>query len=145
MVYQWKSGSQHRSDPQIAGEMCKKLEEQGRLTAKDLLDENRPKDAPLHNEFEWNDGKAAESWREHQARNIINSLIIVPEMSEPIRCFFKVERAESTYRSVSAIIQNEDTAQKLFEMAKRELDAIQKKYNSIHRLKPVWDAINAVR
>lgn len=141
MVYQWKSGARIRADAQLAGEMCMKLADEGRLTAKDLLDESRPVDAPLHDEFEWDDGLAAESWREHQARNIINSLLIVPEKSEPVRGFFKIEQAERNYHSVTAILSRKDTAQRLFDNAMRELVAFQRKYHALEQFNEVWQAI----
>lgn len=145
MVYQWKSGARIAANPQVAGDMCKRLEREGRLTAKDLLDENRPEDAPLHNEFEWNDGVAAENWREQQARHIINSLVICPEKSEPVRGFFKIERAESKYQSVEAILQSEDSTQKLLSTACAELFAIKKKYATIQALSAVWAAIDSIQ
>lgn len=141
MVYQWKSGARIRADAQLAGEMCMKLADEGRLTAKDLLDESRPVDAPLHDEFEWDDSLAAESWREHQARNIINSLLIVPEKSEPVRGFFKIEQAERNYHSVTAILSRKDTAQRLFDSAMRELMAFQRKYQALEQFNEVWQAI----
>lgn len=141
MVYQWKSGARIRADAQLAGEMCMKLADEGRLTAKDLLDESRPVDAPLHDEFEWDDSLAAESWREHQARNIINSLLIVPEKSEPVRGFFKIEQAERNYHSVTAILSRKDTAQRLFDNAMRELMAFQRKYQALEQFNEVWQAI----
>lgn len=141
MVYQWKSGARIRADAQLAGEMCMKLADEGRLTAKDLLDESRPVDAPLHDEFEWDDSLAAESWREHQARNIINSLLIVPEKSEPVRGFFKIEQAERNYHSVTAILSRKDTAQRLFDNAMRELVAFQRKYQALEQFNEVWQAI----
>lgn len=141
MVYQWKSGLRIRADAQIAGEVCMALSEEGRLTAKDLLDESRPVDAPLHDEFEWDDSVAAESWREHQARNIINSLLIVPEKSVPVRGFFKIEQAERNYHSVTAILSRKDTAQQLFDNAMRELQAFQRKYQALEQFNEVWQAI----
>ena len=144
MVYQWKSGARIAADPQVAGNMCKRLEREGRLTAKDLLDENRPEDAPLHNEFEWNDGIAAENWREQQARNIINSLIICPEKSEPVRGFFKVSKAERNYQAVETILQCKDSTQKLLDIACGELLAIRKKYSAIVALSEVWESIDTI-
>ena len=55
MVYKWKDAARIKSDAQTAGEICEKLEKNGGLTAKRLVDESRPEDAPLHKEFEWND------------------------------------------------------------------------------------------
>lgn len=141
MVYQWKTGARIRTDAQTAGEMCMKLADEGRLTARELLDVNRPEDAPLHGEFEWDDGIAAESWRVHQARNIINSLLVVPEKSEPVRGFFKIEQGERNYHSVTAILSRKDMAQRLFDNALRELMAFQRKYQSLEQFNEVWQAI----
>ena len=145
MVYQWKSGARVSADPQIAGDICKRLEAEGRLTAKELLEESRPENAPLHNAFEWNDGVAAENWREYQARHIINSLIVCPEKSEPVRGFFKISNAEKNYRAVETILQSSDSTQKLLDIAKAELWAIRKKYGTLQALSEVWAAIDGAR
>lgn len=144
MVYQWKYGSRISADPQVAGEMCKRLETEGRLTAKNLLDENRPEDAPLHKAFEWNDGVAAEKWREQQARHIISSIVVCKEKAEPVRGFFNIERAENNYHSIETILRTQNATNKLFETAMRELTAIQKKYSAIQNLHKVWEAIDEV-
>lgn len=141
MVYEWKAGSRVKADAQIAGEMCQMLESEGRLSAKNLLDLNRPEDAPLHGEFEWNDTIAAESWREQQARHIINSLVICPENSEPVRSFFKIENAGNTYQSIHTILHSKDSTEFLFASALKELKAVQRKYSAIQQLAKVWDAI----
>ena len=145
MVYQWKSGSRISANAQIAGEMCSRLEEEGRLTAKALLDANRPPDAPLHGEFDWNDSTAAESWREHQARRIINSLVIVSDKTEPVRGFFKIERTESTYQSISTILHSESTTEKLLDAALKELEAFKRKYITLQQLCVVFRAIDEVQ
>lgn len=141
MVYEWKPGARIRANPQIAGDMCQKLESEGRLSAKNLLDENRPEDAPLHGEFEWNDTEAAEKYREQQARHIINSLVVCHEKAEPVRAYFKIETTENTYQSINVIFQNSDKAARLFEIAMRELVSIKNKYSRIERLSKVWGAI----
>lgn len=144
MVYEWKSGTRVNANAQVAGEMCARLEKDGRLTAKDLLDENRPSDAPLHECFEWNDTKAAEKFRETQARHIINSLVIKVENREPVRAYFKVETQERQYRSIEAIIKTEDSYGKLLASAISELGYFRKKYESIVELADVFKAIDAV-
>ena len=93
MVYQWKEGARISFPAQIAGRVCAALEEQNALTAQRLVDESRPEDAPLHAAFEWNDTIAAEEWRKHTARHIINSLVIREEAQAPVRAFFNI-RAE---------------------------------------------------
>lgn len=87
MVFQWKQGARIKADAQQAGVLCSRLEAEGRLTAKTLLDECRDENSPLHDEFEWNDGIAAEKYRENQARHIISCLVTVHESAAPTRSF----------------------------------------------------------
>lgn len=60
MVYEWKEAAQIKADAQKAGEMLENLEKTVGITPKNLVEANRDESAPLHNEFEWNDTKAAE-------------------------------------------------------------------------------------
>lgn len=144
MVFQWKEGTRHKVDPNIAGAMCSDMEKAGKLTAENLVEANRPKNAPLHAEFDWNNTVAAEKWRCHQARNIINSIVLVGEDQpkvEAVRCFFRVESAAPNYESVNTIIRNEDKYAKLVEQALRELVVFKKKYAQIKELSAVFNAI----
>ena len=141
LAYQWKSGARYRASAQEAGEMCKRLADEGRLTAETLVEENRPENAPLHNEFVWDDAVAGVLYRNHQARNMINSLVIVSEKVEPVRGFFKVEQTERNYESVTTILSNKDSTQRLFDTALRELSAIQRKYSALQEFSKVWAAI----
>ena len=140
MVYQWKAGARIKADAQEAGEILNRLEREGRLSAKGLLDESRPEDAPLHKEFEWNDGVAAENWREHQARHIIASILVIPEKSEPVRGFFKIERSGNRYESIQTILESVDKTNLLLEDAFREFARMEMKYKTLDLLQRVWDA-----
>lgn len=145
MVYSFKSGSHIKADAQAAGEMCEKLAAEGRLTARDLVEENRPESAPLHNEFEWNNDKAAESWREHQARHIIGCLVIKTEKKEPVRAFFNIQRSEPTYSHIEMILQSQDRTDALLRTALLELESFQRKYSMLKELAKVFEAINEVK
>lgn len=133
MVYQWKDGARFKTDANIAGRICADMEAAGTLTAGNLVEVSRPADAPLHKEFEWNNTKAADKWREHQARNIINSIILVDEQEQEtaVRAFFKLETKTPTYESVVSIVRQEDKYAALKEAALRELKAFQRKYSQI--------------
>lgn len=143
MTYQWKPGARIRANAQVAGEMCQLLERNGLLSAKNLLDANRPEDAPLHSEFEWDDSIAAESWREQQARTIINSLIVKVDQAEPVRAFFKIENAGNAYQAIETILSAEDKTQKLLTVALGELNALMHKYQTIEKLSGVWEAVRS--
>lgn len=144
MVYKFKSGSHIKADPQLAGEMLERLEAENNLTAKALVDANRAEDAPLHNEFEWNDSVAAEAYRETQARHIINCIEIVREEKEPVRAFFSISRAEPEYRHIYAIMKEEDKRHALLNLALSELLAFKKKYAQLEELAAVFAAIDEV-
>ena len=145
MVYQWKNGSFIKSDANLAGRMCEQLEATGDLSAKALLDANRPEDAPLHNEFEWDDSVAAEQYRLSQARHIINCLVVSEEKQEPTRAFFNIQRSEGQYHSLDLIMRNEDTREALLETALRELSAFQHKYSQLKELANVFASIDEIR
>ena len=143
MVYRWKSGSHHKVDAQTAGEVCKALEEEGRLTAADLVDESRPEDAPLHDEFEWDDSIAAEEYRKQQARVMIATIVevITPEIV-PTRAFFNIVHNDSNYESIRTIISDEDKRKALLAKALSELHAFEQKYSTLLELTEVFTAID---
>ena len=142
MVYKFKQGARIKTDAQIAGAELERLEADGNLTAKALVDASRPAEAPLHKEFEWDDSIAAESYREMQARHIINSIEIVREEREPVRAFFNIERTDSQYHHVDVIMRQEDSRQKLLMSALAELKAFERKYAQLTELAAVFEAID---
>lgn len=148
MVYQWKNCSFIKADAQIAGEMCEMLEKNGNLSAESLLDANRPVDAPLHNEFEWDDSVAAEEYRKSQARHIINCLCIAMETDdgkeEKQRVFFNIVRTEGNYKHINTIVRSADDTDLLLEAAIKELQAFERKYRRLTQLVKVFEAIETV-
>lgn len=146
MVYKWKDAARLKTDAQTAGEICEKLEKNGGLTAKRLVDESRPEDAPLHKEFEWDDATAAEAYREEQARYIIRSLIVQPEATknEVVRAFFPMAE-HKVFESLPVILSDSKKTDALLDMAMRELKAFELKYSTLSQLAPVFEAIEAIK
>lgn len=147
-AYKWKTASYIKANAEEAGKMCEELEKTVGLTAETLLEANSSENAPLHNEFEWDDSKAAHSYRLQQARHIINCLVIVPEgqttNTTSVRAFFNIEENSPKYESVNAILQNEDKHQKLLNRAFSELRAFQKKYSTLEELTPLYSLIEEI-
>ena len=145
MVYKWKTGYHNKIPASVAGEVLTKLSEEGRLTARDLVEESRPETAPLHSAFEWDDTEAAERWREQQGRNLIGAIVIQREEqkdAQPVRAFFVVEPTSSNYESVTVIMRDEDLRKKLFENAKKELAAFRAKYRSLQEFAKLFGEID---
>ena len=144
MTYQWKEGARIRASADIAAQVMRNLEENGGLSAKTLVDASRPEDAPLHSEFEWIDSKAAERWREHQARHLINAIVVVEDQKAPLRQFFKVSVSEPNYHSIHVILSEADSRKALLEQAKRELAAFEAKYRQLSELTSVFEAADRI-
>lgn len=144
-AYQWKTASYIKANADEAGKMCEELENTVGLTAETLLQANTAEDTPLHNEFEWNDTKAAHSYRLQQARHIINCLVVVPEHQAentvPVRAFFTLSSSPE-YQSINAILSVEDSHKKLLEQAYRELETFKRKYTALSELKPLFDMVD---
>lgn len=145
MTYQWKSTSRIKTNAQTAGEVCEALEKTVGLTAKTLLDASRPEEAPLHNEFEWNDSVAAEKYREDQARYIIRMLCVTSEKKDapPVRAFFTIS-PESPYENVQRIVSNPEKRTSLIEMVFAEFKAFEAKYSAVTELAPVFMAFHSI-
>ena len=141
MVYKWNPNYHAKANAQVAGEVCESLAAINKLTAQNLVDVSKPKDAPLHDAFEWDNKVAGNEWRKHQARNLIHSLMIVQEDREPIKMYFNLERTEPEYKSINLILENEDDYHKMMENALREMRAFQMKYAKLQELTPVFMAI----
>ena len=146
MNYSFRKGSVHKVSADVAGKVCEKLERKGKLTAENLVDVSRPENAPLHKEFEWDDTVAGENWRHHQARNLINSLIVIaPETNAEVRKFFNIIVEDRKYESIEAILQEADKRHELLKNAINELKAFERKYSTLTELSEVFAAIDAIK
>ncbi len=150
MVYQWKAASRIKADAERAAAQFAALDQTVGLTQQTVLDANRPADAPLHSEFEWDDTAAAEQYRLHQAGHLIRSLIIVPdsapvsaETAEPVRV-----RAycpiQGKFEQTVSIVQAPDKYALLLCQARSELAAYLNKYSTLKELQPIRDAFASV-
>ena len=147
MIYKWKTYS-YKTSANVAGKICEQLDRTVGLTPENLLDVSRPENAPLHNEFEWNNEVASEKYRKIQARLLISNLSIVIEENkqEPIRAYFSLQRGfkknAGLYESTITILSDEQKRAKLLETAKQELEAFKKKYQTLTELSAVFEAIS---
>lgn len=149
MVYAWKPGSRIKTPASVAGAVCERLEADGGLTPSRLVEESRPADAPLHNEFEWDDTAAAEKYREAQAGHIIRCIVAVKDDNEPeptqVRAFFPVTKeAPNNYVHITKILSDEDRMNNLLEQAKSEMRAFMRKYAALEKLRPVIEEMEKV-
>ena len=140
MVYEWKDLASVRNikaDAQVAGEVCEELEREGRLTPENLVEVSKDENAPLHNEFEWNDATAAKKYRRSQAQFIIQMLVVKSsddeeeEKKPPVRAFFAIDKERRNYESVVTILESKDKTATLREQVVKELACFYGKYQAI--------------
>lgn len=146
MVYKWKEAAQIKADAQAAAAVLNDLEKKGELNATNVVKVSKPKEAVLHDDFEWNDEKAACEYRLNQARKIMQSLIVIPEVEngeqqEPVRAFFKIETDSPTYQSIVTIMQTPSQKDMLLKLALKELKAFREKYKRLKELSDVFESI----
>ena len=146
MTYQWKTGF-FKADPNVAAGVMAKLSAENNLTASSLVDVSRPEDAPLHDDFEWNDDVAAELYRQDQARSMIRSIVVVSEDSpkqETTRAYVIVQPETHNYEPIQMVVKDEDKLQLLYKQAKRELDSFKAKYAGIKAFADLFKVIDAL-
>lgn len=110
---------------------------------RELVDASREESAPLHSCFEWDDGTAAEMYREQQAQHIIRNIVVVREKmdTQPVRAFVNVQKS---YQPIEVVMRDVDKTEELMKQALGELRAFQRKYSTLKKLAPVMTAIESV-
>ena len=109
--YRWINGS-FGVPADVAGEELDRIRtvSGGALNAPDIVDAARPEHAPLHPVFEWDDKKAAESFRHNQARTMVRALVVVtPEKENEHRAYYHtvVEgQSKPTYAPAVEVVNN---------------------------------------
>lgn len=144
LVYQFKIPGIFPVDAQAAGEELHRIyEDKGCLEPKDVVEESRPVEAPLHDCFDWNDETAAEKYREVQAGQIIRSVVVVREEEQrlpvEVRAFVNVQK---TYHPIEVVVNSEEQMLELLNTALSELKAFERKYSNLKQLSALFDVIH---
>ena len=153
------SGIKLAVKPEVAGKHLMRLYKRNKkeLTPQVVVDDAKHPESPLHPCFEWNNRKAADKFRLHQARHIINCVVIErqsQEDEEPIeyKAFINIQKnadnefvntymnnkGTSYYMSIDDAMDDPETREYTLDMAKRELFIFRKKYRSIQKLEKLF-------
>lgn len=143
-LFAWKPNARVSVEAQVAGEEINRLQEQKGPFFKpaDLVEAAKPKNAPLHNAFEWDNRVAAKAYREDQARYLIR-MLVVSEVhgaeTKPTRAFVSVQSDDGDYNYTDthyALSQTELRLQVLGR-ALSEFTAFKQKYEGFVHLDSV--------
>jgi len=126
----------------------------GYLNPQHVVEAARDPDNVLHEEFEWDDESAAESYRLAQAGALIRRVkfTVVRAQAETKTVSIASTRAyqsrpsarssEGGYESVADIMSDEQKREELMQQVLRELSAYRKRYADLLALSEVWHAID---
>jgi hypothetical protein len=119
----------------------------GRLTTRLVVNAAKPATSPLHSFFEWNNSIAAEKFRLTQAALLIRTVKVIVTMPDltprEIRAYVAPARGFGYVTIVNAMSQKEMREQ-LLAQAKLDLEAFHRRYEMLHELAEVFDAIQSM-
>lgn len=114
----------------VQEKLTKILERDGCIKASAVVKEAKPKKSPIHDCFEWDDGKAADEHRLWQARHLIR-VTVVPYEGEDNRLVHirpvtvKGEGAEGEYRPINAVVKTIGEYERCLDELLKKIHAIQ--------------------
>lgn len=142
--YVWQKGSRltdKLASAQVVGVWLERLEQEngGRLTTRVVVDAARPTVSPLHPLFEWDDLRAAELYREDQARYVLSCIRIVEPSTDPsdaprtIHAYVSLVEdidgeKQRAYVPVARVFSDVALLQQAIERAAAELRAFENRY-----------------
>jgi len=158
--YEFKEGARFQSgagkDPIGVGNHLEVLRKHshGELTPKDVVDDARNPNSPLHSFFEWDDGVAAEAHRLGQARGLIRSVIAIyrddkegeaPKVVRMAAYSHINEPSAPHYRDTGHAMSQEKTRQIVLQTAWRELQSWRRRYKDLSEFAALFDAADEVQ
>jgi len=152
-----KKGSRVKSDAETIFKAVEAAKDAcGNVELQTLVDQARPKNAPLHQEFTWTNREAAEKWRLHEARQVVKSIEVVHDNSKPTRAWESVTVVQAdvdtdeppierrVFRSVEDIMSDPAQRSELLIQAMRDAVAWRKRYGGLQELAQIHQAIDEV-
>lgn len=171
--YAWKneSASLYHATAEQAHDAFESIRKrEGKLTPEAVVEDARPEDSVLHEDFEWRDDVAAERYREGQARKMIGSVrILRVDARPPVRAYVNVRVIEQKplkfedvvrkpkpeaeaddaqaqegvrcYMPMQEVLQNPALYDQMMADARRDAQTYLQKYSTLKELAPIMEAI----
>lgn len=158
MMIKWRDGARSGCSAAVAYEFLENVRKDcgGDLDLDTAVERSRPKDAPLHNELEWNDKKAGHHWRRQQMRRVVRDIHVVRVNAPNTRAYeaIRVEEAPKTehrvadaapthvFRRTEDILADPAGRAELLGQAVRDALAFRRRYASLSELAAVIEVID---
>lgn len=142
----WSDQSRFKSRAEDAARIIRKAQKNHPdqiCQAAAVVDAARPAKSPIHDDFEWVDKVAAESYRVERARKMIRSLVVVVEEGTPEPLFCNVRLGEHRgYMPTRLALSRQDSREVLLADAKADAQRFREKYKHLVELSGVVKAID---
>ena len=156
-TYKARKGSQFsQENAQIYGEFLDKIakEKNGTVKPQDVVEKSKKKYSPLHDYFDWDDDSAGEKYRLHQARNLINSIIVVVKYDhkeKEQRAFYSVnetpneEDVNKVYVTMERVMTEPELRKQVLDRGLKEVEYWQQRYADYNELSKIFIAIKITK
>ncbi|MFG1260019.1 hypothetical protein V5F79_22085 [Xanthobacter flavus] len=138
-------------DANLVGQHLELLRQQckGELTPKDVVDDARNPNSPLHCYFEWDDSAAAEHYRLSQARGLIRAVVAIytqpDQPAQRMKAYVHIpEPAAPHYRETSQAMSQKKTRDMVLQRAWREFQDWRRRYKDLKEFAAVFEAADDV-
>lgn len=148
MIYQWRNQN-YKTPADVVGKRIEELEKANGVCHPQLLvDDARPVASPLHPLFEWDNAKAAESYRVEQARGVLQAIRVVfePGMNPaPAFVHVRTEAEGPGYVSIIRAMSDAQMRAQVLNDALAQVEALKARYQGLEELRPIWRAAQRVK
>lgn len=126
-------------------------ENDGLLQPRDVVEEARKENSPLHSKFDWDDGKAAENWRLQQARYLITHVHVEIEgpdnkkRASDVFVSLSTDRRKGGYRLMQEVLVKRETRNQLIRDAITDMQSFETRYRTVRELVSVFSSMRKVR
>jgi len=145
-TYAWRDGFKPPVEAEVFGAVVERIQaEKGRYPGpQDIVEAARQQGSPIKAALQWDDAKAAESYRVDQARKLLNSLqVVVVRLATgqevASKALFRVKAPEGGpggYAPRGEIVGDRELRAQVVAGARRELEAFVRKYSDVLALGP---------
>lgn len=152
----WKCGTHIKTKANIAHAELERIRKKGKgdLLPRDVVVASKPKRAPLHKEFEWDDSAAAEKFRVQQARHLVMSIEIVTEEAPVVKSRAyeatvlvrtkEHPKPRNVYRTREDIMRDPATRSELLARFLRDALVFRRRYNLLSEAAHIIAAMDTV-
>lgn len=120
---------------------------EGKLRPEAIVETAKDPEHVLHNDFTWDEAKAAYERRLNQARALIRvAVTVISDDKEPVRTYVSLtsdrQKGGGGYRLTKEVFSDEQLKKQLMEDALNELRAFRRKYARLSELGSLWAEID---